>query len=284
MQIAFANKSKSRGRKQEKDRYWLGCSKSRATGTLRSGIKRRPKREREREGHAKDNRSGRKGGKSSRFAIAATIFDSHPHRASDAAVYSSEYSRGGKVKAATRNDLNYISFSRRGDRGVRGMDRRLEIAVTWRRRTGRPRNRAGVGEREKDSVLLNYRGECRPRERVASIRLPHHLLYISFFARRRSLSLCASRRRNCGSPLIRCPQLRYLYVEDYEMIDAHNGVSVAENVVASYFPCRYFSSVRNQCLAGIVRELLSIAFDSDLDFNGREFLLRWKRKFMLTKV
>jgi len=47
--------------------------------------------------------------------------------------------------------------------------------------------RAGVGERgrererereREDSVVLNYRGECRPRERVATIRLPHHLLHL----------------------------------------------------------------------------------------------------------
>jgi len=58
------------------------------------------------------------------------------------------------VKAATRNDLNYISFSRRGGRGGRGMDRRLEIAVGMARETKEDgktaKCRQGVGERERE--------------------------------------------------------------------------------------------------------------------------------------
>jgi len=44
-----------------------------------------------------------------------------------------------------------------------------------------PAGSRGERERERereDSVVLNYRGECRPREHVATIRLPHHLLHL----------------------------------------------------------------------------------------------------------
>jgi len=63
------------------------------------------------------------------------------------------------VKAATRNDLNYISFSRRGGHGGRGMDRRLEIAVIWHG------NDAGREDRE----MPGGGGRERERERERTL-------------------------------------------------------------------------------------------------------------------
>lgn len=69
-------------------------------------------------------------------------------------------------------------------------------------RGDRERLDGGVGERKREGLckLLNYRGECRPRECVATVSVYLTTSHISFFdvescsTRRKSLSLCVDER------------------------------------------------------------------------------------------
>ena len=110
------------------------------------------------------------------------------------------------MKAATRNDLTKLYLvleieTTKVDDGDGPRARRDRCYIARERRKKRRKTEkddSGDGrKKEKDSALLNYPGECRPREYVATVcvcctYLPHLFLRILCYSAEKILSLCVN--------------------------------------------------------------------------------------------